>query len=369
MGSRILVLVPGSTARGGIVHYFNTLGVKVSRKVEYFVRGARNWPQRRGQIIELLRALSDLALFAVRLTTRRYDLVQTNTSLGSFGVIRDGFFIIFAKLFRTRVIVFFRGWDKACEAKIEKAFLPLFKLVYFRADCIIVLSSGFKQKLRDWQYQKPIFIETTVVDEQIVLGLKEAELTSKYDQEKAGVNILFLSRIETAKGIYELLRGFQQVQAKYSSAQLMIAGDGRELDGARTFVQEASLQNVTFLGHITGRAKQDVFRRAHIFVLPSYTEGMPNAVLEAMSCGLPVLVTPVGGLVDFFENGAHGFTLQIKDSTSVFTAIERLINDWPLMLRMSLTNYRKGQKDFVSHRVAERLDSIYDTVIGTKMEH
>ena len=123
---KILILKPAYTAQGGISNYYRVLENKFALPVEYFERGARNWPKRNGHILEILRAIKDLILFVYKLSIYNYGIVQTSTSLGSFAVIRDGIFVFFAKLFGCKVVVFFRGWDETFEKIMEKKYLRLF---------------------------------------------------------------------------------------------------------------------------------------------------------------------------------------------------------------------------------------------------
>ena len=97
MGKKILLLVPDLSASGGIKNYFQVIEKEFSMDVEYFIRGARTWPYRKGKFAELYRAFKDLMRYIKKIKSKNYRLVQTSTSLGSYAILRDGVFILSAR--------------------------------------------------------------------------------------------------------------------------------------------------------------------------------------------------------------------------------------------------------------------------------
>lgn len=357
---RILLLTPAESAQGGIAHYFQTIDNRFKLPVEYFERGARTWPVRKGKFAEIVRAWRDLQSFSTKLETGSYALVQTSTSLGSFAVIRDGFFIRAAKQRGIKVIVFFRGWDERFEQKLERRYLQLFKKYFFISDAIIVLASSFKEKLHFWGYDKSVFLETTIVDEALLKGVDKAFLDQKYANLNGEIYLLFLARVEKAKGIYEAIDSFSVLSKTYSQLYLTIAGSGFELQPVQEYVKSKRIERVIFTGKVTGEAKQDVFKKSHIYILPSYTEGLPNSVLEAMAFGLPVLATRVGGLNDILVDGVTGFFIEQFDSRDIAKKVELLLSNFQLSKSISLHNYNFASEHFYAERVVDRLEKIYN---------
>lgn len=359
----ILILVPSFTAIGGITNYYRVLESLFTIKLIYFIRGARTWPVKKGFLNELLRILRDNFLFVKTLLLRPVSLVVTNTAFSSLSVMRDGIFIFIAKGFRKKVIIFIRGWDRDFESLIENKYLKIFKWFYFRADAFIVLAVYEKNKLIQWGYSKKIFLETTVVDDKLVETLSEREILLKYNNYE-NLNLLFLSRVEISKGIYETLDAFKLIQDKFKHVTITIAGDGFELPKLIQKVKNESISNVFFTGHISGKEKIHAFKKAHIFIFPSYSEGMPNAVLEAMAFGLPVVTRNVGGLVDFFENGEHGFITNSRSPQVFKTLIENLIDNQELLEKIAITNYKLAQERFIASKVIKRIESVYLEVLN-----
>lgn len=359
---KILILHPAYTAKGGISNYFKVLENKFSLPVDYMVRGSRTWPERKGAATEILRALQDLFIFIRKLLSMKYGVIQTSTSLGSFAVIRDGIFVLTAKMLGVKAIVFFRGWDENFEKKLVSKYLNLFRLAYFKADTMIVLSSEFKTKLKDWGYKKEIYLETTIVDETLVHNLTEVEIVKKFDNPET-LNILFLARVEIPKGIYEAVDTFKILKEKYPQLNFTIAGDGFELEKVKLYVQEQNINDVYFTGHVAGADKVNAFHSGSIYFFPSYTEGMPNSVLEAMAVGLPIVGRPVGGLIDILEDGKTGFATNSKSPEVFVELFEKLIANPELCKSIAVNNHRTAKEKFILSKVIERVESIYKKVL------
>lgn len=362
---KLLFLVPAKTAKGGIVNYFNVLEGRFNLTVEYFVRGARNWPNRDGKIKEIIRAWNDLNAFKIRIKQKDIRLVQTSTSLGSFAVMRDGLFLRVAQKRHIATIAFFRGWDEKFEKVLTGWKLNLFKKFFFKSDAFIVLSKKFERKLRGWGYNGDIYIETTTVDDNSLKSFGSNELQNKLNHiDLESANLLFLARTEEAKGLFDAIEAFIELKKKYPTMKLTIAGDGFAKEKAMQIIDQHQLnESVEFVGFVKGKEKASVFINSHIYLFPSYSEGMPNSVLEAMAFGLPVITTPVGGLTDFFEDGKHGNYVEIKKAHQIVEKTQAIIEDKELYKKISLENFEYARKRFTTTIVINRLEKIYSKYI------
>lgn len=356
---KILILVPGPEAKGGIITYFNALEDHINIEHEYFQRGSRTWPLRKNLFTELSRMVFDIINFIGLIRDHQFSILQTNTSIGSFGLLRDSIFLWLARIYSIKTITFFHGLHLSYQDKIEKKYLWLFKTLYFKSSCFIVLSNQFRETLNRWGYDKPIYVETTTVSENMIKGLTERDINDKYHYTNDTINILFLARVEIKKGIYEAIDAFNLLNSKFNNLCFTIAGDGSELDNAREYVSTKNISNIKFVGFVKDDKKKIVFTQSHLLLFPSYSEGMPTSVLEAMAFGLPVVITAVGGLVDFFVNGEHGYITDSRDPQILAELIEKLINDPKLMSKIAINNYQYAQKNFKASQVAKRLEAIY----------
>jgi|WetSurMetagenome_2_1015567.scaffolds.fasta_scaffold45680_1 glycosyltransferase involved in cell wall biosynthesis len=364
--NRVLILVPGKEARGGITNYYSVLEPLFTLPVTYFERGSRKWPIRKNLLYEFFRILNDYRKFFQILRKNQFDLVQTSTSFSSFAIFRDAVFIVIAKLFKCKVIVFFRGRDEKFVLKVEKYGLWLFKAVYFKTNAFIDLSKESMERFKVWGYNKPIFLETTIVANELLQKISEEYLYKKYSKNKSYLfTILYLARIEISKGIYEAIETFRLLQSKYPNIKMIIAGDGREEIMVRKFAEINNIKNISFLGFVDGDIKRAVFMDSDYYLFPSYFEGMPNSVLEAIAFGLPIISTNVGGLSDFFINGTFGYITDKRDPDILAEMVEKLIKNPEVTMKISLNNYNYAKENFLSTKVVKRIESIFCSVINS----
>jgi len=138
--------------------------------------------------------------------------------------------------------------------------------------------------------------------------------------------ITFIGRLTPQKGIDVLLRAFAAISRNLPNLQLDIIGEGPQ--------KETLIKNVKTLGitdkvvfHGTLAQPETLLAAAAVFVLPSRSEGLSNALLEAMACGLPVIATAVGGNLDLIENGQNGLLVEQDNPDQLAEAIERVLSD------------------------------------------
>jgi glycosyltransferase involved in cell wall biosynthesis len=142
-----------------------------------------------------------------------------------------------------------------------------------------------------------------------------------------GDKIVFLGRLNKVKGIEYLIDAVRKIE---NCPELVIAGSGPE---EAELKNRAKGLNVKFAGRIPDA--NDLYMQGRFFVLPSLSEGLPQVVLEAMSFGLPVIATRVGGIPDVIKHGRTGFLVEPGDSEDIRKYIELLLADERLCRHMS----------------------------------
>ncbi len=362
---------------GGVAHYMKMLTAHIDRSrfsiwdltaeenpVITSMRHTTFWSvwQRR------LCSLWDRLLVNRVFKKRPVDLIQLNPSLGTMALVRDMLFAQAAQKAEVPFVVFFRGWNKDYQQYLESKPRKLrkFKECFKNAARILVLSQDFKRKLVQWGFEDDkIIVETTLVDDALLDGFNVQNKINLNKEDK--FQILFLSRIEKTKGIYEALNAYALIKEKYPFVSLKIAGIGSELDNAKNYVAEKGIQDVQFTGWVQGDAKKEAFAGADAYLFPSYTEGMPNSVLEAMALGLPVITRPVGGLKDFFEHGKMGFMTESKDPEVYAGFIKKLIENPELRKDIARYNHDYARERFLASNVARRMEGIYEKVISPRI--
>ena len=143
--------------------------------------------------------------------------------------------------------------------------------------------------------------------------------------EKAEL-VLFVGRLDTAKGIEELLEAFASLASRRPNLRLAFVGDGPGSAHLQSRAKHLSLGNrITLKGACSSQEVADWLAAANVLALPSYNEGYPNVVIEALSCGRPVIATNVGGILELV-NKESGILIAPRDSRAVARAIEEAMD-------------------------------------------
>jgi glycosyltransferase involved in cell wall biosynthesis len=132
------------------------------------------------------------------------------------------------------------------------------------------------------------------------------------------------------------------------------------MEQLNTLVADAGLEQFIHIQPaVSGAEKINLFRSAHIFVYPSYHEGMPMAVIEAMACGLPIIATRVGGLPDLVEPGLNGLLVPAGQPDQLAVAIQQLVANPQIRSSMQIGSFRRAQENFDVEKLVFRLLDIY----------
>lgn len=346
------------------MNYYKVLRKEFPDSFVYLYRGSRNYPYRDGFFRRKKRLFKDYLQCAKLLKTGAFSVLQTTTSFSSGALIRDSVYLFLARNYNVKSIVFFHGGDNKLFPVIEKYWLLVFRKIYFKADAIIDLSKRNIEWFNSKGYKGNLFLETTAVDKNLLSETDENLLSIKLDKEEPVAHLLFLARIEKTKGIYEAIEAYVIVK-KIRKVKISIVGDGLELDNVKEYVFRRNIADVEFHGHLIDQGKARVFNDADIYVFPSYFEGMPTSVLEAMAFGLPVITSNVGGLPDFFENGTHGYMTESKDPAVYAELVLKVLDNNELKKKMSLYNFRYARQHFMSDLVAKRVEDIFNNVVNS----
>ncbi len=150
--------------------------------------------------------------------------------------------------------------------------------------------------------------------------------------------IISVGRLIPIKGISFLIRAMVYLKAE----SLVIVGDGTERRRLELLAKRLKLSDrVSFTGWIDERSKiLDYFDQATVFVLPSLSEGSPRVLVEAMSCGLPVVATNVGGIPEIVKEGVNGILVPVGDEKALAKAIKYVLDDVDFQKNASVENMK-----------------------------
>lgn len=344
MKSQCLIVYRKRLAKGGVANFYRMVEPYFGPNVKPYIVGYKIG-SKFGPFWGVLCFLTKLCF------TPSCKCVLFNPSLGAKAVWRDGIYSFIAKrIFRKKVFILWHGWDLKYEKHLEEKSLPWFRFFYFNVDGMMTLASPFRDKLLEWGYKNPVRLITTATEDLY------CDLPRTYKQEPP-FSLLFLSRVEEGKGIFLALEAVRIVQQEMGlSLRFIVAGDGDALAETQKRSAELQLQNVEFLGYVRNEVKIDALKHADIFILPSFTEGMPCALLEAMATGLPFITTNVGGIPDLFEEEKMGFLLKTLEPRDFADKIKAFIDNPSLLEQYGRYNRDYARKNLCASKVAAKLE-------------
>ena len=236
-------------------------------------------------------------------------------------------------------------------------------------NCIHALCESEYKSIRDLGITNRIEIIPNPVEipNKSLLPLKNSEELNWY-KENVPTDIpymLFLGRLNKKKGINELIQAWNKMQEKkHFDVYLIIAGFG-DLDVYKNIINKNKIKNVKLLGSCFGMNKNLIFSNSSGFILPSYSEGLPMAALEALSWGIPTYITKECNLDEFLSNGA---AFEIKNNIN---ALQSTLEEWAHKTIHESKDLEiigdKGRnlvkKKYTQKTISKKLIKLYDSLL------
>lgn len=293
---------------------------------------------------------------------RKTRIVHINIPLSELSIFINLILVILSKLFRKKVIVHFRGGALSLNNQISRIqkFIIGLNIVY--SDKIIVLGLKEYQFILDFfkiENAEKISILPNSVDIPPTLSGKKGGLPA----EDGILKIIYIGRLDKNKGLKEILLALKNLNpiVRY---HFYVAGTGPDY---KTFISECHEylgENFSYVGVLDSITKIPFFQAADIFLLPSYFEGLPNALLEAMAYGIVPIVTPVGSIPEVVTNAKNGFIVPIKDHQAIADKITLLYHDRILLHQMGIASNQTTKESYSIDKYIINLNGIYDTVLN-----
>ncbi len=235
----------------------------------------------------------------------------------------------------------------------------LLRYVLRSADAVVALSESLKEEIDAvLNSRRKIHVVGNPID------TRKYRPAAQRTSAPSTLKLLFLGAIIKPKGVYDLIESAKRLVREGFQISLTLAGD-REIARAKRQSEQAGLGGVVqFPGWLAEPQKLEVLRDSDVLLLPSYTEGLPLSVLEAMACGLPVVCTAVGGLRDLVVNGENGFVIDPGDVDALTECTARLLRNNALRRQIGRNNVGKIKNDYSLNVIAKKIGRLYDEVLG-----
>ena len=279
-------------------------------------------------------------------------LVHLNSSLNA-AYWRDLAHLAAAKLCGARVVFQVHGGELP-QAFLGKGMMQSFLRATLRIpDAVVVLAQSELSAYRAFLPGQAITLIPNGIDCAPYAG------AARERRSGAPLRLLYVGRLAREKGLFEALEALRLVRAQEIEATLLVAGAGPDEARLKAHAHDIGVEHdVRFVPPAFGEEKLGLLAQADAFLLPSYAEGLPYALLEAMAAGAVPVATRVGAIPDVITDGADGILVQRRDPAAIARAIVKLAD--PVRLaHMSAAARRRIATAFSAEQVAERFGALY----------
>lgn len=176
--------------------------------------------------------------------------------------------------------------------------------------------------------------------------------------------ILFLGRLREKKGVFDLIEAFSKVADAFPGARLVLAGDGDAAPIVTAAERAGVAERIDVPGWVEGAGKSELLERAAVFVLPSYFEGLPIGVLEAMAHACPVIASRVGGIPDVLSHGQDGWLFEAGDVVALAGLLRQVLGDRAAAAQVGAQARKTVAARFEQSEVTEGLRALYAELEG-----
>ena len=232
--------------------------------------------------------------------------------------------------------------------------------IYRKAFVVLTVSPKFTQMVNEKarrQIADTIRPMLTYDDRDIVKG-RNYKAKDRYE-------LLLLCRLQREKGIIELLNALKTLKnTGLDNIHLTVAGDGDFLDQSREECRKLGLENdVDFLGGVYDDAvKAEIYKKADLYILPTYNEGFPRTLYEAMIFGTPIITTFVGGIPALMKDAVNCKRIEPKSVESIVDALTFAVNNYEAMGKLAL-NAADNVASVVDHNRPAHAQQLYEIII------
>jgi len=291
------------------------------------------------------------------LLLKRPAIVYVPIAQSTLPFLRDCLFLMPARILRKKVVVHLHGGSFAEFFRSTSATMQrIIRYALGTADRTIVLGSCLSNVFEGVIPRDRVRVVPNGIPDSF-----EAYMYRVPNGRRR--TILFLSTLMREKGTLDVLRALPRVVKVVPDVRAVFAGEWFRVDdksAAESMIRELGLEShVEFIGTVVPPVKYDVLNAADVFVLPTYNEGQPFAVLEAMSAGLPVISTKVGCIPETVINGVTGFILKPGDSEALADKLALLLTNQDLRREMGESSRKRFLDSYTQVEFSRRMRSIF----------
>ena len=342
------LLIVGTLGGGGIHHYVEEQAERLPDHLSVSVYDMVADPTGSGPIwflSSLLRSLWAILKFPFRSPP---DVVHVHTS-HRFSFYRASFYALFAAyVWQRPVLLHVHGSSFDDFAETDDVGVRWLQSTVFGAvDRIVVLS----------EYWRDVLSQTVSEDKIQVLPNAVDPTDYNPDFERDLPHIVFVSNLIGRKGVLELIEAIETLENRDATYRATIAGKGTLADAVEELASK--YDTVDYVGYVSESRKRELLDSGSVFVLPTYAEGLPIAMLEGMAGGNAIVSTAVGSIPEVIDEMENGILVEPGDPVALADALERLVTAPEKTEEMARRNRSLIEEEYAWDRSTEELERMY----------
>jgi glycosyltransferase involved in cell wall biosynthesis len=356
---RVLLLGPARSAVSGVSTHLNQLfESELTSRFDLVQFQVGSEGRTMGRLRTLLRLIAGPLAFAACLIRSKPSIVHLNTSLVAKAYWRDVVFLALAKAMGRRVIYQVHGGALPAEFfGGNRVLTALLRRILSCPDKVVLLARAEMMAYgRFAPHARLVRIANAV-------AVCETDLPAERYIVNRPLRVVYIGRLDADKGIFETIEAIRILRDRGTVVRLTIAGFGPASSKIIRAIEADRLGDRAFLlGAVFGSAKQRLWEEADVFAFPTYREGLPYALLEAMAGGAVPVISPVGAIPDVVQDEVQGLFVPAREPQAVANALERLANDRPLLHRLAVAARQRIIEGYSVARMAQEFDALYTSL-------
>lgn len=268
---------------------------------------------------------------------------------------RNVFFVKVGKLFGKNVVMHMHCADFESYYNPSKHKQRIVDTIN-ACDLYLVLSDSWKR------YFESIGVKSNII--KVLNNTITPPVTKRVKRSTDILNLLYLGVIGQRKGIYDILNALKDNKEMFEGKVVLRIGGNQEEEKLQACINEYGLQGmVKFEGFVSGEKKIECLNWADVYILPSFNEGLPIGILEAMSYRHPIISTPVGGIPEVVKDGVNGIMVKPGNVQEIAKAISAFVGDKRLVEEYGMHSMELV-KPYLPETVFATLSEMYSHLIA-----
>ena len=341
--SKLLYIGPDINGKGGISSVLSSY----SRMITPFYYMPSN--SRYGTVLGILMLIKLLVWVPYYCLVKRIKIVHIHGASGK-SFVRKRLIMKWAKFWGVKTV--FHCHSAEFELYVNRMGKDKVVRTLSEYDSVVVLSQKWATFFR-----KSLGLSNVVVINNIV---EKVEYNNVKNIDTGVVKLLFLGAIGERKGIFDLLEVIALHKNELKNKIKILIGGNGEVDRLMNFIKKNDITScVEYVGWVVGEKKTELLKNCDVVVLPSYNEGLPIVLLEAMAYAKPSITTNVGGIPEIVENGVNGVVINPGDKEAIYNAMKLFIEKPQLIAEYGVEGLKRVE-DYYPESVKKQLENLYN---------